>query len=325
MEASATADPSGIVLQWRGASDASNYIIHKRSRLDEGWIEVARLGGDATAWRDSSAGPGTAYEYRIHKVTSGPYAGFSFVYAGSEVPATHLRGKVILVVESSVAGSLGTELQRLKDDLAGDGWIVRQLSVGSGDSPQSVRDRIRSNYDQDRVNTKAVSSSVMCQVPYSGNIAPDGHENHRGAWPADVFYGELDGSWTDHEVNSETAEREINRNRPGDGKFDQSTIPGAVELAVGRVDFFEMTCYANKNPARSELDLLRAYFAKNHEFRQGRITVNRKGLIVDNFGLRGTNAVSANGWRNFRDSLAWKTSLNSGSTPTFRRWRAIPH
>src|SRR5688572_13215393 len=299
VEASAAADSSGITLRWRGASDANSYIIHKRSRLDEGWSEVARLGGDASSWRDSSAGPGTAYEYRIHKVTSGPYAGYGFLSAGSDVPANHSRGKVILVVESRVEGALSAELQRLKNDLAGDGWIVRQLSVGSGDSPQSVRDRIRSIYDQDRSNTKAVFLIGHVPVPYSGNIAPDGHENHRGAWPADVFYGEMDGSWTDHEVNSETAEREINRNRPGDGKFDQSTIPGAVELAVGRVDFFEMTCYANKNPARSELDLLRAYFAKNHEFRQGRITVNRKGFIVDNFGLRGTNAVSANGWRNF--------------------------
>ena len=299
VEADATPDTDGILLRWRGTSDASGFIISRREGLNDAWIERARLGGGDTSWRDTTATPGKAYEYRIEKPTSRGYTGFGFISAGSNVPAVHSRGRIILVVESSLEGALASELAQLRTNLVGDGWTVRQVSAASSELPQAVRERIRTIWDQDRVNTKAVFLIGHVPVPYSGNIAPDGHENHRGAWPADLFYGEMDGTWTDNQVNSEIAEREINRNRPGDGKFDQSQIPGRVELAVGRVDFSEMTCFANKNPARSELDLLRAYFAKNHEFRNGRVQVNRKGFILDNFGLRGTNAVSANGWRNF--------------------------
>ena len=312
VEASASADGSSIELRWRGASDASAYVIYRRSRLDEGWSEVARLGGNATSWRDSAVASGTAYEYRLEKPTAGRYAGIGFLFAGNDVPATHSRGKIILVIDSRFEGGLTAELERFRNDLAGDGWIVRQLQVNSSDSPASVRDRIRGIYDQDRANTKAVFLIGHVPVPYSGDIYPDGHENHRGAWPADVFYGEMDGSWTDHQVHSILAEREVNRNRPGDGKFDQSYIPGPVKMAIGRLDFFDMTCFANKTPARSELDLLRAYFAKNHEFRHGRIQVNRKGFILDNFAMRGTNAISANGWRNFSGFFGWENVSQLG-------------
>ena len=44
-------------------------------------------------------------------------------------------------------------------------------------------------------------------VPYSGQINPDGHSNHVGAWAADVYYGELDGNWTDVTVNNTSASR----------------------------------------------------------------------------------------------------------------------
>ncbi len=75
-------------------------------------------------------------------------------------------------------------------------------------------------------------------VPYSGNINPDGHDDHKGAWPTDYYYGEFDaGAWTDNLVNNDTASRVANRNIPGDGKFDQSQTPTPPELVVSRVDF----------------------------------------------------------------------------------------
>ena len=83
-------------------------------------------------------------------------------------------------------------------------------------------------------------------VPYSGDIAPDEHPNHTGAWPADVYYGDMDGTWTDQSanyqqtVNSDPADRARLSNTPGDGKFDQTTPPSAVELQVGRVDLAGM-------------------------------------------------------------------------------------
>ncbi|HTG45827.1 MAG TPA: fibronectin type III domain-containing protein, partial [Verrucomicrobiae bacterium] len=76
-------------------------------------------------------------------------------------------------------------------------------------------------------------------------------------------------------------------------------MPSNVELAVGRVDFFNMTCYANKTPSRSELDLLRAYLNKDHNFRHRVFTVARRGLVCDNFGDIYGEAFASSGWRNF--------------------------
>ena len=78
-------------------------------------------------------------------------------------------------------------------------------------------------------------------VAYSGDIVPDGHcPDHRGAWPCDGFYGDMDGEWTDSTVNDSTAADARNRNVPGDGKYDQSSFPAALKLMVGRVDLANM-------------------------------------------------------------------------------------
>ena len=52
----------------------------------------------------------------------------------------------------------------------------------------------------------AVHFALAVTLPYAGNIAPDDHPNHKGAWPADVFYGEMNGTWTDESVNNIEAE-----------------------------------------------------------------------------------------------------------------------
>src|SRR5207237_10741958 len=186
-------------------------------------------------------------------------------------------------------------------DLIGDGWVVIRHEVSQSDSVQSVKALIKTDYSTDPQSVKAVFLFGHVPVPYSGNIMPDGHENHRGAWPADGYYGEMNGEWTDSSVNTMTAERQINWNVPGDGKFDQSVFPNDVELQVGRVDLSNMTAFSNINPPRFEKDLLRQYLNKDHNFRHGLLLVARRGLVDDNFGMRDndTDAPSGSGWRNF--------------------------
>jgi len=50
----------------------------------------------------------------------------------------------------------------------------------------------------------------------------------------------------------------------GDGKFDQDTIPGPVQLAVGRVDLSRMPAFE-----ADETTLLRQYLNRNHAWRHG--------------------------------------------------------
>lgn len=289
--------PPKITLTWPG-DPANNYQISKRT-LSSGWQVLANLGGSATSFQDSNVQAGIPYEYRIVKDLGNEQIGYGYIQAAIKAPLVDNRGRVILVVENSMAGALGGELNNLQQDLIGDGWTVSRANVSAGDSPSQVKNVIRNVYNSDPATTKAVILVGHVPVPYSGQIFPDGHENHEGAWPADVFYGEMTSQWTDSTVDYARAERDVNWNRPGDGKFDQGKIPSEVELAVGRIDFSAMTCFANKNPSRSETDLTRAYLNRNRAWRHGQLQVPRRGIICDNFSDKGEDPIAGSAWRNF--------------------------
>src|SRR5438093_1179958 len=131
----------------------------------------------------------------------------------------------------------------------------------------TVKALIAADYNADPANVRALFLFGHVPVPYSGNIIPDGHyPDHQGAWPADAYYGDIDGHWTDLKVSSVIASDARNRNVPGDGKFDQSEIPSPVELEVGRVDLAKLpgrTSLAGPATFPSELELLRQYLNKD--------------------------------------------------------------
>jgi hypothetical protein len=301
VEVSATvqASPPQIALTWLPDSRATNHFVYRRTTPTEGWNLLATLPGNATAYTDSAISSGVPYEYQILKGTSsGPaYGGSGYIYAGINAPVLLDRGKAILIVASDVAPDLSTELATFVSDLVGDGWTVARRDVSPNDSPSSVRQTIRSEYNAGAARALILFGRIP--VAYSGNIAPDGHGNHQGAWPADVFYADVDGTWTDSTLTAVTAEKPINRNVPGDGKFDQSVIPSDVELETGRIDLSAMTSFANKTPSRSEKDLLRQYLKKDHDWRHGKINVPRRGLVLDLAGIKEGGPVADSGWRNF--------------------------
>ena len=212
--------------------------------------------------------------------------------AGFQVPLVDTSSKVILVVDDTVAGPLAPEIERLCDDLAGDGYEVILLLVGRQDAPESVRARIKAAWAAEPERVKTVFLLGHVPVPYSGDLSPDGHEfprpgspPHRGAWPADAYYGDMRGAWTDHEVdtrkNPYPPSRSENQNIPGDGKLDPSTLPlGRVDLEVGRVDLARMPAFS----PLTEIDLLRRYLDKDHHFRHGRLAAPARGLVDDHFG-----------------------------------------
>ena len=142
-------------------------------------------------------------------------------------------------------------------------------------------------------------------MPYSGNINPDGHGDHLGAWPADCYYGDVDGSWTDIFVNSTTASPPRTQNIPGDGKFDQSILPSDMELQVGRVDFNDMPAFT-----ASEQQLLKNYLDKDHDYRKKIFSPLNQAVIDDNFGFFSSEAFAASGFKNF-GPLVGNTNISS--------------
>ena len=301
VEVSATvqAAPAQITLQWAGDPYATGYTIFRKAPAAPNWTQISSVAGSVNTWSDANVVNGSSYEYAITKSTSAGYSGTGYILAGINAPMAENRGKLVLIVDNTHAAALATELARLQQDLVGDGWAVIRHDVARTATPPMIKDLIRDAYNADPANVKSVFLFGHVAVPYSGNFYPDGHPDHQGAWAADTFYGDMDGAWTDSTVNNAGAEKEWNRNVPGDGKFDQSDLPSDVELSVGRVDLFNMTCFSNKAWSRSELDLLRAYLNKDHNFRHGRIVLPRRGLVCDNFGESEGEAFASTGWRSF--------------------------
>ncbi len=297
--ATVTASPPQIRLAWPADANATSYRISRKLPEATAWNPIATLPGNATSYTDTQVAAGTAYEYQLSKATQPGYQGTGYLLAGIEAPLIENRGKIVLLVDSTIASDLEVELARLESDLVGDGWSVLRHEIAPSTKVTDAKNLIKADYAADPQQVRAVFLLGHIPVPYSGDVDPDAHGDHQGAWPADAFYGDMDGTWTDATVNDRSASDSRNWNVPGDGKFDQSDLPSLVELAVGRVDFSALPNFANKQPGRSEIDLLRQYLNKDHNFRRQRFVVERRALISDNFGEKEGEAFAADGWRNF--------------------------
>ena len=305
VSALAQTNPPRIILSWRADPDARSYTISRKALESSTWGPGVTLPGTATSYTDTAVQTGNAYEYKISKIAGDAYLGYGYIYAGLHAPLTEERGKLILIVDNRFSTDLASQLGRLEQDLVGDGWRVLRHDVAPETSPASVKALIVQDYNADPTRVKSVFLFGHIPVAYSGNFAADGHLQHQGAWPADVFYADVNGTWSDSLVNTTNAEREVNWNIPNDGKFDQSELPSDVELEIGRVDLSNMTCYSNKDPGKSEMDLLKQYLDKDHRFRHRMTTVARRGLVADGMGDNQGLRFGVNAWRNYAPMLGY--------------------
>jgi len=323
--ASVRKTPPRIELQWPPYLSATNYEISRRTTIDGEWTPLTNLeakAGVATGWVDTAVTPATVYEYQVRRSTGTGRPAAGFALSAIERPLVDTRGTLILIVDSRLSAAVSNELVRLQQDLLGDGWTVRRHDVegkhlsdpGWKEAVTNVKATILADYSADPATVKAVFLLGHVPVPYSGKLGPDGHEYHQGAWPADVYYGDMDGTWTDTNTDWKGM-NERQRNVPGDGKFDQSVIPAEVKLQVGRVDFYAMPCFAGK----SETDLVRQYLDKDHAYRMKWVTAQRRGLVDDHFGDFGGESFAANGWRNFGSMFGASNVVEAGWFGTLAR------
>lgn len=315
LEAEVSKDPANIQVNWPMDTSAGQWYVLKKPLGEKGWSNPTIQNADDTTYSDNNVNLGERYEYRVIKFRDGTARGTGLVNAGIEADAHHYRGQMALLIDSRLKNPVSASIQTLQDDLWGAGWQVTTLYIDSGAKVSSVKDTIRHlNNAFDSLRSLFLLGHIP--VPYAGDFVnggniprpPDGHTSrHGGAWPADLFYGELDGNWTDSNVTNRKSDFPRNYNEPGDGKLDQSFIQqvgSRVDLEVGRVDFSDLGAFQV-----SEMALYRRYLEKNHAFRHGEVNVANKGLIKDTFNSPA--GFAQNGFRNFAPLLGRK-SVNVG-------------
>ncbi len=312
VQASATATefPAAITLAWPADAAANGWTVERKLRSDDAWGPATKLPAKATGWTDANVDIGTLYEYRITKMAKGytthwgdSAASLGYLCSGIRVALPDHRGTLILIVDETMAAPLAEELARLRQDLIGDGWTVIRHDVPRGANETGVSDfeavtavkkLIKADYDAAPGELHSVLLFGHIPVPYSGDISPDGHGEHHGAWTADMYYADPIGVWTDDTVNNpHPGWWPLVKNIPGDGKFDQSEPPKPVTLELGRVDLWNMPAFV-----KGETELLRQYLDKDHKHRYAVNVLPRRGFIDDRFGEKGY-FLAANGWRNW--------------------------
>ncbi|MCB0765356.1 MAG: fibronectin type III domain-containing protein, partial [Flavobacteriales bacterium] len=291
LSATVQSNPPRITVQWAAHPGASTVTIYRKLKTATSWGgSIASVSASALQYADNTVGVGVAYEYKVTRTGGG--SGTGYISTGIDAAMEDYHGRILLLVDNTLAPQLTSELQQLTTDLRADGWSVVRSDVSRTASVTSVRNVVIGHYNDAPDQLRAVYIIGHVPVPYSGNIAPDGHGTHQGAWPCDGYYGEMNGTWTDNSVNVQGAQNPKNNNVPGDGKFDQSNFPSEVELQVGRVDLYDMPAFG-----QSEVQLMRNYLDRAHSYKVKGWSPQVRGMIFDNLQWV-SNPLAASAWRN---------------------------
>jgi hypothetical protein len=325
----ASSNSSGkTVLEFKSDNWGTTYRIFRMVKGGNSWgaqpvVSFNNVDSSAwISWTDENTSEGSQYEYRVVKSGVQNFIGNGYILTGSKIPAVHKKGKMLMIVEPSLLGSMSEDINKHALDIAADGWEVMIKSPAQNTVPM-VRKLI-----DDLMNEHGKFESIYLfghvAVPYSGiycehpiyTVPPDGHGpgqgNHCGAWPADVYYAIHDATWTDSDSVVNNVAREANKNRPNDGKFDEIFLPGTVESQIGRVDLSNLP-----NFPQTETELMQRYIQKNHDYRYGISKTVDSGLVDENFPAS-YGAFSSTAWRNFPSLLGKNRTENKDYITTLK-------
>ncbi len=235
--------------------------IFKRPLNGTNWTQVAtNLPSSTNTWIDNNVILGEVWEYQIKRTNTWTYNSNTYDATGYTIGSlapdnTGYLGRLILLVSNDIVTALTAKYFRLKKELTAEGWLVQELIVNrasdwnSGNEVVSIRNQIQTIYNTAPVLDKPKCIFILGHVPLprSGStnvIAPDDHNENKGARGCDSYYADIDGNYTDIATyNPGGLATSLAINLPNDFKWDQDFLPSDNEMAFGRVDFADITDY----------------------------------------------------------------------------------
>lgn len=160
---------------------------------------------------------------------------------------------MILLVADNIPTNLSVKYNRLKSELTNDGWFVNELIVAratnwdSGIEVVTIKNQIQTLYNNAPINDKPKTLFILGHVPLprcgsTEVVAPDDHNQNKGARGCDGYYADIDGVYTDTaNYNPGGLSSSLAINLPNDFKWDQDFFPSNIEMAFGRIDFADLT------------------------------------------------------------------------------------
>lgn len=284
----ATPTDGGLLLRWNALANSGPVTIRRQEVGAVTQTTVAVLDAGATSWVQP-LDAGARVLLRVQRTQQAGSPGESVLLAGLEAPFPDDQGLALVLIDDVNAPLVRANLDVFEADLRDDGFVVVEQVVPRAETPPAVKARIAGVFAM--AAGRPLHVVLLGAVPraYSGVQAPDGHPDHRGAWPADPYYADLSGlAFTDTGVGGVGAFH----NDAGDGKFDQS-FTSSVECAVGRVDFQGMPAFG----ADAGTVQLGRYLDTVHRFRTGAAPLPRRALVRPTFGYFSGEAFGRAGYR----------------------------
>ncbi|NUM32320.1 MAG: T9SS type A sorting domain-containing protein [Bacteroidetes bacterium] len=262
-----------ITLYWPKFKDATQVTLYQKNFTSGNWeIKKTRSGADSGFFKIDNVNIGQLYEFQIAKM--GTTSSYGYIYTGINIEEVHSEGNILMVIDSAIYTKIPKSIKQYETDLIASGWKTEKVVVSPKKTVTEIKEIIKGKTG---ITTVVLIGHVA--VPYSGQYGFDGHPEHQGAWAADMYYGELDGTWTDNSVNANpSGARPETINVPGDGKFDQQWPPSDVDIEIARIDLTRLSSFGKTDSA-----LHAYYFQKNHHFRSGGFNHEYKAIIDDNF------------------------------------------
>ncbi|NLP05623.1 hypothetical protein GX411_06710 [Candidatus Fermentibacteria bacterium] len=163
-------------------------------------------------------------------------------------PSTRgMAGRVIVIVEDGLDEEIEPSLTTFFSDLSADGFSP-ELWILTGGSPAGMRSYLQAEYAEG-----GLSGAVLV-----GNVPTGWMETSEGEYPVDLYLMDMNGTWTDAD---------------GNGLFEYATS-WAPEIFVGRLTPTWLS-------TGTSAELLSGYFARNHAYRTGYLTLPDRALAYE--------------------------------------------
>jgi len=220
------------------------------AELDENNADIAIL-----QWVDPEGRQPMTYEKFRHSLPPQQPMAIEQTYATPPVPpeiGVPSASLVSVIVNSSLQASIQDSIDQYVLDLENEGYSVTVYAT-SGGTPNDLR-----AYLQGQLSNGLVGCLLVGDLPVPWYEMDDDFDGY-AQFPIDLFYMDLDGTWTDSDT---------------DGLYDGHSEGGGdryPDIWVGRVTADTLSGNVTA--------LLQNYFEKNHAYRTGGIILNDRALV----------------------------------------------
>ena len=181
----------------------------------------------------------------------------------ASVPAFGQSWNVEVVVEHDLyaSGEIAAGLDQYLGDIVAQGYDYNLTTTFTSASlPADLRTHLADQHETQGLAGAVFIGHLPVQNVYTDAGGGIGGEFH----PCDLFYTDLDGSWTSSGAHGFLPDTHT------DGSGDVGP-----EIWMGRLTTWNLTLL---HPGRTEASLLNDYFAKDHAYRAGALATPRTGL-----------------------------------------------